>query len=262
VGRSELGKTTIAHYMAVKISEGFGDQARLPLIGKLAELDAKDGSLWRLVRSYANEVSGGSTTKAFVEDNPIFAIIDDVEGTSPPDDIDALYDSLEVPNTATPPRLAIAVAQILLHHVQGSLPQWASVTTDKVSLNRKEHNRHKDARLAFNPQLICTINWADSGPGFSWPESYHVTYLPGFDKFVITASRDGPDAWGCSDHAIGVADGSLSPVEAAKEVIVGFWATLVSDWEHSRWAYLFSEGLIDKQTANEWADEVWCDSEQ
>jgi hypothetical protein len=185
-----------------------------------------------------------------------------VEGTSPPDDIDALYDSLEVPNNATPPRLAIAVAQILLHHVQGSLPQWASVTADKVSLNRKEHKRHKDARLAFNPQLICTINWADSGPGFSWPESYHVTYLPGFDKFVITASRDGPDAWGCSDHAIGVADGSLNPVEAAKEVIVDFWATLVSDWEHSRWAYLFSEGLIDKQTANEWADEVWCDSEQ
>jgi len=79
VGRSELGKTTIAHYMSVKISEGFGDQARLPLIGKLAELDAKDGSLWRLVRSYANEVSDGSTTKAFVEDNPIFAIIDDVD---------------------------------------------------------------------------------------------------------------------------------------------------------------------------------------
>ena len=77
--------------------------------------------------------------------------------------------------------------------------------------------RHKDARLAFNPQLVCTINWADSGPGYSWPESYHVTYLPGFDRFVMTASRDGPDAWGCVDQAIGVADGSLSPVEAARQ---------------------------------------------
>ncbi|WP_084299025.1 metallophosphoesterase [Bradyrhizobium sp. WSM1743] len=79
VGRSELGKTTIAHYMAVKISEGLGDQARLPLIGKFSEIDSKDGSLWRLFRSYANEVSDGSTTKAFVEGNPIFAIVDDVD---------------------------------------------------------------------------------------------------------------------------------------------------------------------------------------
>jgi hypothetical protein len=79
MGRSELGKTTLAHYMAVKVSEGFGDQARLPLIGKFAELDAKDGTLWRLVRSYASEVSDGSTTRAFVESNPIFAIIDDVD---------------------------------------------------------------------------------------------------------------------------------------------------------------------------------------
>ena len=173
-----------------------------------------------------------------------------------------LYDALEAPNNATPPRLAIAVAQILLHHVQGALPQWASVRGDKVFLNRKKHKRHKDARLAFNPQLICTINWADSGPGFSWPESYHVTYLPGFDKFVVTASRDGPDAWGCSDHAIGVADGDLSPVEAAKKVIVEFWGSQVSAWEQPRWAYLFGEGLIDTQTANALADEVWCVSDE
>ena len=85
-----------------------------------------------------------------------------VEGTCLPNDVDTLYDALEVPNNATPPRLAIAVAQILLHHIQAGLPQRASVRGDKVFLNRKEHRRHKEARLAFNPQLVCTINWADS----------------------------------------------------------------------------------------------------
>ncbi|WP_439402441.1 metallophosphoesterase [Bradyrhizobium sp. DASA03068] len=79
VGRSELGKTTVAHYIAVKVSEGFGDQARFPLIGKFAEFDSKDGSLWRLFRSYANEVSDGAATRAFVETNPVFAIVDDVD---------------------------------------------------------------------------------------------------------------------------------------------------------------------------------------
>ena len=85
-----------------------------------------------------------------------------VKGTSEPDDFSALYDTLEVPANATPPRIAIAIAQILLHHIQKSLPQWASLTGSKVTLNRKEHRRHKDALFAFNPQLICTINWADS----------------------------------------------------------------------------------------------------
>jgi hypothetical protein len=174
------------------------------------------------------------------------------------DNFDALYDALEVPADAKSPRLAIAVAQILLHHIQGRLPQWASVRGSKVTLNRKAHRRHKDARLAFNPHLICTVNWADSGPGFSWPESYHVTYLPGFDKFVVTASRDGPDAWGCADHAIGVAKGSLDQVDAAKEVVSEFWRMQLNSWDQPRWAYLFDEGLIDTNAADAWADEVWC----
>jgi hypothetical protein len=91
-----------------------------------------------------------------------------VEGTSEPANAAAIYETLEVPAGATPPRLAVAVAQILLHHVQGTLPQWSSVSADALCLNREEHKRHKDARLAFNPQLVCMVNWADSGPGFSW----------------------------------------------------------------------------------------------
>jgi hypothetical protein len=150
------------------------------------------------------------------------------------------------------------VAQILLHHVQGSLPQWASVGGGAIQYNRNEHKRHKDARLAFNPQLVCTINWADSGPGFSWPESYYVTYLPGFDKFVITASRDGPDTWGCADHAIGVANGGRGPIEGARQAVTEFWRLQVIEWEQSRWAGVFAEGLIDAKTANVWADEIWC----
>lgn len=52
-----------------------------------------------------------------------------------------------------------------------------------------------------------------------------------------------------------MADGSLSPVDAAKEIITEFWRNA---WEQPRWAYLFAEGLIDTKTADAWADEVWC----
>jgi hypothetical protein len=51
-----------------------------------------------------------------------------IEGSSEPADAAAIYDTLEISTGATPPRLAIAVAQILLHHIQGTLPQWASVS--------------------------------------------------------------------------------------------------------------------------------------
>jgi len=181
-----------------------------------------------------------------------------IKGKREPDWADAFYDAIGVPKNPIPPRLEVAVAQILLHHVQGSLPQWsAAIGEEIVFLNRKEHKRHPNARLVFNPKLVCTINWADSGPGYSWPESYHVTYLPGFDKFVITASQDGPDVFGCSDQAIGFANGRLDPVEAARQAIVGYWCSQSNGCEQKRWAYLFKEGLIDKKTANDWADEAW-----
>lgn len=183
-----------------------------------------------------------------------------VEGTNEPSGVDAIYDALEVPTEATPPRLAIAVAQILLHEVQGTLPQWHASWGERVILNRQAHKRHEDARLSFNPQLICTINWAQSGPDFSWPEAYHLTYLPGFDRFVVTASRDGPDVWGCADHAIGSGDGRGSA--KATQIIMEFWRTQSDDWEQPRWACVFQEGLVDEEAANLWANEVWPQAEE
>lgn len=79
-----------------------------------------------------------------------------VEGNSEPADANAIYATLEVPADAQPPRLAIAVAQILLNKIQDTLPQWTAMKDDKLVVNREEHKRHKDARLAFNPKLICT----------------------------------------------------------------------------------------------------------
>lgn len=180
-----------------------------------------------------------------------------IEGGSETPRIQSFYNELGIAENAEVPRGAIAVAHILLHEIQDTLPQWASVGESGAILNRKSHRRHKDARLVFRPQLVCTINWADSGPGFSWPEAYHVTYLPGFDKFVVTASRDGDDVWGCSDHAIGVADGELVPIEAARELITNFWRIQFSGWDQEPWVYLFDEGLIDKGTAEKWSDAVW-----
>ena len=125
-------------------------------------------------------------------------------------------------------------------------------------LNRKEIQRHPQAvRLTLDPQLVCCINWADSGPGYSWPESYHVTYIPGLEKFIVTSSRDGADAFGCADHALGWGSAAEGELLVAKRIIQGFWEHQRNEWDQERWAYLFDEGLINKTTANSWAEAVW-----
>ena len=88
-----------------------------------------------------------------------------VSGSKQPASFKKLFDTMEVPADAEPDRLQIAVAQILLHHVQDSLPQWAATTNDGTLItNRRRHKRHKGARLHFAPRLLFSINWATSGP--------------------------------------------------------------------------------------------------
>jgi hypothetical protein len=74
-----------------------------------------------------------------------------VEGTSEPSGVDAIYEALEVPTEATPSRLAIAVAQILLHEVQGTLPKWAASLGGRVILNRKAHTAPRRCSAFLQP---------------------------------------------------------------------------------------------------------------
>src|SRR5262249_10511479 len=166
-----------------------------------------------------------------------------------------LFDAMGVPANAEPDRLQIAVAQILLHHIQDSLPQWASITAEgELVTNRRRHTRHKNARLQFNPQLLFTINWATSGPGFEWPEAYYATYVPGLEKYIFTASRDGADAFGCADHAIGGAEKSDDLQQAARKVLTSYWQGQGAGWDQLRWERCIRGGRNDGRPANAWAD--------
>ena len=172
---------------------------------------------------------------------------------------DSYFSENNIPLDAMASPLQIAVARVLLNPIQASLPQWAAVReSGEVLLNRKEIQRHPQAvRLTLEPQLVCCINWADSGPGYSWPESYHVTYIPGLEKFIVTSSRDGADAFGCADHALGWGSAAEGELLVAKRIIQGFWEHQRNEWDQERWAYLFDEGLIDSATADAWAEEIW-----
>ena len=78
-GKSESGKTTIANFIAVKVSEGICDCLRLPLIGRFRDLQKGDRTLWRVARPYATEVGDGTINREVVENQPIMMILDDVD---------------------------------------------------------------------------------------------------------------------------------------------------------------------------------------
>lgn len=156
------------------------------------------------------------------------------------------YDALMLENV---------VARICLETVQHRLPQWALVSNAKVTLGRRV-SRSRTIVRELRPVSLFTINWADSAPGYSWPEEYHVTHLPGYDISVVTASNDSPDANGYCDFAIGWFPGSDRKKKALRECLTSYWFARRCD-NQTRWAYLFDTGLIDGETAHAWAREVW-----
>jgi hypothetical protein len=170
-------------------------------------------------------------------------------------------DRLEVPQNVECTRLAAAVAQVLLHAVQGRLPQWSVTDGDRVVFARRYRHRADGQALAFVPQHLFDINWADSGPGFSWPEAYHLVYVPGYERHVVTASQDSDDAWGCTDQAIGYFGGGGERLARAGAVIRAYWQRRRSENESLPWSNLFDEGLVSKETAEKWRKRVWTRAE-
>jgi hypothetical protein len=156
-------------------------------------------------------------------------------------------------------RIDAAVAFIVLERAEQRLPQWSAIRGDELILARKHRDGTKipDRKVVLQPRHLFTINWADSGPGFSWPTAYYVTWLPHYDRYVVTASADCPDGFGYCDFALGAFAINTPIKEGAKKVICADWSDQWRQGEQQRWAYLFFTELISKQEAEAWAEEVW-----
>ena len=153
-----------------------------------------------------------------------------------------------------------AVARICLSAIEGRLPHWVAIKEDGAIIHgRKQVDKvpHKHRQITTIPQLLFTINWADSGPGYSWPEAYYVTWLPVYDVWVVTLSQDSTDVHGYSDLAIGWIDKDADVIEGSRAIIAGEWANQRAEWDQQPWAYLFDTGLVDETTAYDWAKDVW-----
>ena len=111
--------------------------------------------------------------------------------------IDDILDAWNIPNEIPEHRrIDAAVAQILLERVQDDLPNWTAGVGDRFVVARPILDRRAVRKVELWPRHLMTINWADRGPGFSWPVAYKATYVPGFSRTVVTASADCPEMFG------------------------------------------------------------------
>jgi hypothetical protein len=156
-------------------------------------------------------------------------------------------------------RIDAAVAFIVLERAEQRLPQWSAVRDDELILARDYRDDAKipNRKVVLQPRHLFTINWADSGPGFSWPTAYYLTWLPHYDRHVVTASADCPDAFGYCDFALGAFAIKTPIKEGARKIICADWSKQNKACEQPRWAYLFSTELITNQEAEAWAERVW-----
>ena len=157
--------------------------------------------------------------------------------------------------------LANAVARIALSPIRSKLPKWASVRNSEVYHTRQEDIESKLPARGFRSQpiLALTLNWADSGPGQSWPLDYYVTWIPHYDNYVVTVSYDDVVVEGYLDLAIGTLPERARVEVELKKVIQDHWKK-TAEYLHG-WQECWNKGIVKDPWA--WRNEiVWAISDE
>ena len=153
------------------------------------------------------------------------------------------------------------VAEIALSSVQSKLPQGISIQEDGATVKgRKTWESSVSMRNdILTPSHLFEINWDDSQPGFSWPESYYVTLLPGYNLYVVTISQGSADVNSYFDIAIGCfrADWNKLIAENASLAVKAWWEFQHKELKKNSWKGLLKPGMIDEVSAFGLRDEVW-----
>ena len=147
-----------------------------------------------------------------------------------------------------------AVARIALAPIRSSLPVWGSYQDGQVFHTRQKENESELPSRGYrsDPVLVVSINWADSGPGFSWPVKYYISWIPHYERYVVTASYDSPDVEGYLDIAIGDLPEGCKIETDLKEVIKNHWDRDAMYLQG--WADCLDSGIIKDPWA--WREEI------
>jgi len=180
---------------------------------------------------------------------------EDEEGETTSDGIIHLQEP-EYGDFDLPAAINNAVARLVLSDIQERLPQWAVSYSPGEWHSTRGYEKRRRQPVSLLPRFLFMLNWADSGPGMSWPESFHVGFLPYYDVHIVTGSVDSTDAYGYTDRVLGSFTPDVPLLEGCRKVIIADWEKQAG-WGQLEWAYLFSTGIVSEERAREWAKDVW-----
>lgn len=78
----------------------------------------------------------------------------------------------------------------MLRSVHKELPKCGGRARRPESGARWMRPRRKDSKPSVLPIRFLRISWASSVPGLDWPEAYYLSWVPVYDRYVITLSAD------------------------------------------------------------------------
>ena len=162
-------------------------------------------------------------------------------------------------NTNEYDRINNAVARLVLSAVSERLPRFALVEQDGSIETARPNSKtpRKSGAVAGLPVFLFKINWATSGPGFSWEELYHVGYVPEYDVHIVTASQDSDDVFGFCDTCIGCFYETEDFVADALEVVSEWWAGKVAEYGADEYEHLTDLGSASLEQVLAITSQVW-----
>lgn len=156
-------------------------------------------------------------------------------------------------------RTDAAVAKILLHAVEHTLPQWGVVKpSGEVVTSRKysDSSKHMPRLVELLPRNLFVIDWG-GGPGNSWPDAYKLVWVPEYEQYVVTSSSDSPEYFGYCDFALGHFGKGVDALQAAGERITSLWLAMSTQADQEAWERVVEPGAVSVEQALAWRDSVW-----
>ena len=152
------------------------------------------------------------------------------------------------------------VARLILEPIADRLPNFTTVSRKDGSIcstRPPASKAYKSRAVTGLPNFLFKINWATSGPGFSWEELYHVGFLAEYDLYVVTASQDSSDALGFCDVCIGFFSETQDFIQDALYLVMEWWGDKRGEYGAEKYESITSIGLASADQIAEITEQVW-----
>lgn len=133
-------------------------------------------------------------------------------------------------------KIDAAIAKIVLANSEARLPVWNGQGLPpgfraKLKMPPRGLLSRQNVKVAIAPRLICEINWVFSGPGIPWPSRYLLSFLPLYNRFVVTESQDTDEGHGYYDFAIGSFASDRNIEAECEQIIQAHWGHEPLEWD-------------------------------